>query len=192
MALRLASTHSEIRPCACSRSSSTSSPRPGLSKVKTSDSKRPEQPAQPARHPRLQLAAVDRLAAQGSGHCTIGRDQGRIRSQAQPFEQRRRVGRAPARGDGQRNARLLRGPQRPRIPRADLAAQRWAAGFHPYRWPPGERVGAYLQCTGRLRCGQMPGTGCINCLLKGHGFKACPERSRRVPQKAHKTRGFSL
>ena len=72
-------------------------------------SKGPEEPAQSARNPRLQVAPVHRLAAQGSDHCSIGRDERRIRSQAQAFEQRRSISHAAAGGDGHNDSGLLRG-----------------------------------------------------------------------------------
>jgi len=71
-----------------------------------------EQPAEPARDARWELAAVNGLAAESAGYCSIGRDERHIRSQTQSFEQRHGVGHAPAGGDGHRDARLLRGPQR--------------------------------------------------------------------------------
>ncbi len=58
------------------------------------------------------------LAVECSNHCTIGRNDGRIRSQAQTFKERTHVGDAPAGGDGYGDAGLLRGAQRTGIPGA--------------------------------------------------------------------------
>jgi hypothetical protein len=78
-------------------------------------SKWPEQTAEPLRHPRIHMTTFNRLATQSLENCTIGRNEGRIRSQAQAFELRRGIGYAPSGGDGYRDACLLCRPERPRI-----------------------------------------------------------------------------
>ena len=102
----------------------------------------PEQSAKAAGDARFHVAAVDELAAEGSNHCTIGRDERRIRSQAEAFKQRNRVGNAAAGGDGDGDSGLLGGLERLRIARADCLSERREAGCHPCRWRPGEREGA--------------------------------------------------
>ncbi len=104
---------------------------PGTVKSENDDSEWAEHAAKPARHARLHMAAVDDVATQRREHCTIGRDERRIRSQAKVREQRRGVGRAAAGGDGHRDSRLLRGPQRPRIALADgLRKRRQKSAIH--------------------------------------------------------------
>ena len=66
------------------------------------------------------MATVDGLAAKCTEHCTIGRDERRIRSQTQAFEQRSRVSRAAPRSDSHRDARCLRGTKRLRVALADF------------------------------------------------------------------------
>jgi hypothetical protein len=91
--------------------SSTSSPRPGRSKVNTTAPN--SLSSRRGRAPRaLHVAAVDGFSAESADHCTIGRNEGRIRSQAQAFEQRHGVVGAPAGGDGDGDSRLLRRPER--------------------------------------------------------------------------------
>jgi len=80
-----------------------------------------EAAAKPARHLRRKLATADDLAAQGAHYCTIGRNQGHIRSQVEAIEQRHGVGRAPASGDGHGDAGLLCGLERPRRAGTDSA-----------------------------------------------------------------------
>jgi hypothetical protein len=58
------------------------------------------------------VATVDELAVESSYHCTIGRKQGCIRSQAEAFKKGQRVGHAAASGDGDGNAGLLRHSER--------------------------------------------------------------------------------
>ena len=67
--------------------------------------KAPKQAADSACDARFHVAAVEQVAGHRTNHCTIGRDQGRIRSQADAFKQRRGVGHAPARSDGHGDAR---------------------------------------------------------------------------------------
>ena len=111
----------------------------------------PEQLAQPARDLSLELAAVDRLAAQSSGHCTIGRNKGRIRSQAQALEQRRRIGRAPSGSDGHRDSGLLRGLERLRSPPAYLPRKgRQQGAIHVNCYQPERRVHVSSVSGGRV------------------------------------------
>ena len=114
---------------------------PGTVKCEDHCAKRPKQAAQASRHAGFHVAAVDGLAAQRADHCTIGRDEGRIRSQAQPFEQRRGVGGAPAGGDGHRDAGLLRGLERLGVARADaLREGRQQGAVHVDRHQANGRV----------------------------------------------------
>ena len=73
-------------------------------------SKRPEQRAQAARHPCFEMRAIDRVAAQGSSHCTIGRDEGHVRSQVEAFEQGSGIGGAATGGNGDGNAGIAARP----------------------------------------------------------------------------------
>ena len=71
----------------------------------------PQQAADAARHASFEVGAIDRVAAEGPGHCSIGRDEGHIRSEAEAFEEGSGVGGAAAGGDGHGNAGLLRRPE---------------------------------------------------------------------------------
>jgi len=147
-----------MRPCACSRSSTTNSPRPGRSKVKTRT--RMVGAARRARaRCEMELAAVNGLAAESAGYCSIGRDERHIRSQTQSFEQRHGVGHAPAVAMATvmpaccaaRSAWALRGL---------IACAKVATVCRPYRLPPGGRrliVPVYR----RLRWGWPPAVGLV-------------------------------
>ena len=101
----------------------------------------PQQPAEPSRNPRLHMATVDQLAIERSYHCTIGRNQRRIRSQAEPLQQRHRIRHAPACGDGNSHTGLLRRPQRLRIaPAYRLLVVRQQRAIHVNRYQPNGRV----------------------------------------------------
>ena len=104
----------------------------------------PQQSAKPTCNASLHVAPIDGAAFQRSNHCTIGRDEGRIRSQAQSFEERSRVGDAPAGGDGYGDSGLLRGSEGTGIAGADRPACRWPAACRPCRLPPGELEGALV------------------------------------------------
>ena len=80
---------------------------------------RDRQSTQPARYSRFQVSAVHRIPAQGPGHCTIGRKQGRIRSKAEAVKEGEGVVGAAAGGDGDDDSGLLRGPERLRGSGAD-------------------------------------------------------------------------
>jgi len=66
---------------------------------------------------------IERVAAQGSGHCSIGRDEGHIRSEAEVFQKWGSVGRPAAGGDGNGDPSALCGPERLGISRADGLAE---------------------------------------------------------------------
>ena len=66
------------------------------------------------------MTAIDCLATQSSGHCTIGRNQRRVRSEAHAFQQRRSIGHAASGGDCQGYSRVLGGFERRNCARADL------------------------------------------------------------------------
>ncbi len=73
-----------------------------------------QQPAKPPRYLCIHVAPVDVLAAQCLCHCTIRRDERRIRSQAQAFQQRNGVRRPPPGGNGHGYTGLLGGAKRKR------------------------------------------------------------------------------
>src|SRR6185503_11204264 len=74
-------------------------------------SKRPQQSAQFAGDARLKVRSIDRIAPQGSCHCSIGRDERHIRSESEAFEQGSGVSSLAARSNGDRNSGALCGPE---------------------------------------------------------------------------------
>jgi hypothetical protein len=71
---------------------------------------------------RLHVAAVESLTAERAEHCTIGREEERIRSQTEVFKQGRSVGCAAAGSDGDTDAGALGSGQGTAIARGDGAA----------------------------------------------------------------------
>jgi hypothetical protein len=78
------------------------------------------QRAEAAGYTSRQLTAVDGVATQSANHCTIGRDEGRIRSETEAFKERDGVVGAAAGGDDDRDSRMLRGFEGAGCPIADL------------------------------------------------------------------------
>ena len=74
------------------------------------------------------MAPVDDVTAQSREHCTIGRDQGCIRSQTEVRQQGCGVGRPATGSDGHRDSRVLRALERPRIALTDGLRQRRQKG----------------------------------------------------------------
>lgn len=71
----------------------------------------------------FEVRTVERVSTQGSGHCSIGRDEGHIRSEAEAFQQRCSVGGAAASGDGNGYSGLLGGSKCLSIAGADGLAE---------------------------------------------------------------------
>ena len=71
----------------------------------------------------LEVRTIQWVAAQRSGHCSIGRDEGHIRSEAEAFEKRGGVGSAATGGDGYGDPGALSGPERLDIAGADGLAE---------------------------------------------------------------------
>jgi hypothetical protein len=68
----------------------------------------PEKAAESARHASFEVRAIDRVATEGPGHCSIGRNEGHVRSQAEACEEGGGVGGAAAGSNGDGNSGLLR------------------------------------------------------------------------------------
>ena len=84
----------------------------------------PEETADAAGYASFEVRAIDGVAAEGSGHCTIGRNEGHIRSEAEALEERRGVGGAASGGDGDGDAGVLRVAQGFCVAGADGLAER--------------------------------------------------------------------
>src|ERR1019366_7987987 len=127
-----------------------------LVKGKHHHSKGTEQPTETASHARLHLGTIDPFTAQCPGHCTIGRQQRRIRSEPQPFQQRGRIGGPPARGNGHRNSCILCRLEGSRRARAHLLRKRGQQGsIHVDSHEANGRVHT-SSVPGHLRCGSPP------------------------------------
>jgi hypothetical protein len=102
------------------------------------------------------VAAVDGLASKRTEHCTIGRDERRIRSQTQALQQRNRESRAAARRNSHSYARCLRGPKRLRIALTDfLRVRRQERAVNVNRDEPDRRVHGF-SVPGALEGGRNP------------------------------------
>jgi hypothetical protein len=84
----------------------------------------PEETADAAGYASFEVRAIDGVAAEGSGYCTIGRNEGHIRSEAEALEERGGVGGAAAGGDGDGDAGVLRVTQGFSVAGTDGLAER--------------------------------------------------------------------
>src|SRR5208337_4629793 len=140
---------------------------------------------QTPRDARIHVAAVDGLASKRTEHCTIGRDERRIRSQAQALQQGNRVSRAAACRDGHRDARCLRGAERSRVALTDyLRLSRQERAVHVNRdeadWGA-DRSGHDFSV--RATCGGADSWWSIVQLWSGFAANATPcwpRRRRRI------------
>ena len=77
------------------------------------------------------MGSVEGIAGEGSGHCSIGRDEGHIRSEAETVKERGSVGGAAAGCDGDGDAGALRGSESLGVAGADgLAEGRQQGAVH--------------------------------------------------------------
>ena len=83
----------------------------------------PEQAADAARYAGFEVGTIDGVAAEGPGHCSIGRDKGHVRSETEAFEKGSGIGGAATSGDGDGNAGFLGCTESFRVAGADGLAE---------------------------------------------------------------------
>ena len=113
-----------------------------------------EQSAKRAGDAGFHVASVDELAVEGANHCTIGRDEGRIRSEVEAFEQGEGVGDAPAGGDGDGDAGRLRGSEGLGVAAADGLRRRRLGSRVPSMSMATRRTGGCIGLVYRADVGQ--------------------------------------